>query len=78
VRRRCHLTACACGDDVRYTAGQLGHTDPRFALRFYAQATARRDRMAKRQRDAYDAAIEWVAMGSNVDLTLVEAKDEAA
>src|SRR5690242_728235 len=31
---------------------QLGHEDPRFTLRVYAQATSRRDRMAKPQRDA--------------------------
>jgi hypothetical protein len=30
---------CACGNDVRYTADQLGHEDPRFTLRVYAQAT---------------------------------------
>jgi len=78
LRRSYASLRCACGDDVRYTAAQLGHEDPRFTLRVYAQATARRDRMAKPQRDAYDAALDWAAMGSNVDLTLVEAQVKAA
>jgi integrase len=78
LRRTYASLRCAVGDDVRYTAAQLGHEDPRFTLRVYAQATSRRDRMAKPQRDAYDAALHWAAMGSNVDLTLVEAEVEAA
>jgi integrase len=78
LRRTYASLRCAVGDDVRYTAAQLGHEDPRFTLRVYAQATSRRDRMAKPQRDAYDAALDWAAMGSNVDLTLVEARVEAA
>jgi hypothetical protein len=61
---------CACGDDVRYTADQLGHEDPRFTLRVYTQATKRRDRLAKPQRDAFDRAIEWAAMGTASDLEL--------
>jgi integrase len=68
LRRTYASLRCACGDDVRYTAAQLGHEDPRFTLRVYAQATSRRERMAKPQRDAYDAALEWAAMGSNVDI----------
>jgi hypothetical protein len=36
----------------------------------YAQATKRRDRLAKTQRDAYDAAIEWALMGTGDDLTV--------
>jgi hypothetical protein len=36
--------------------------------------------MAKPQRDGYDAAIEWAAMGSNEPLTapIIEAEREAA
>ena len=33
---------CACGDDVRYAADQLGHEDPVFTLRLNAQVTKRR------------------------------------
>jgi len=47
LRRSYASLRCACGDDVRYTADQLqlGHEDPRFTLRVYAQATERRDRL---------------------------------
>ena len=54
---RC-LPSPTYGDDIRYAADQLGHEDPRFTLRVYAQATKRRDRLAKPQRDAFDEAIE--------------------
>ena len=70
LRRTYASLRCACGDDVRYTADQLGHEDARFTLRVYAQATKRRDRLAKTQRDAYDAAIEWALMGTGDDLTV--------
>jgi len=78
LRRTYASLRCACGDDVRYAADQLGPEDPRFTLRVYAQAVKRRDRMAKTHRAAFDAAIEWAAMGSNVDLQLVEDQVEAA
>ena len=55
---------------MRYTADQLGHEDARFTMRCYAQASKRRDRMAKPQREAFDAAIQWAAMGSNEALVL--------
>jgi integrase len=66
-----------CGDDVRYTADQLGHEDPRFTLRCYAKASKRRDRMAKPQRDAFDRAIQWAAMGSSDDLAVPGLRIEA-
>jgi hypothetical protein len=34
--------------------------------------------MAKPQRDAYDAALDWAAMGSKVDFLPVEEAVEAA
>jgi len=46
------------------------HEDPRFTLRVYAQATKRRERLAKPQRDAFDRAIEWARMGTADDLTV--------
>jgi integrase len=58
----------ACGDDVRYTAAQLGHEDPRFTLRVYAQATKRRERLAGPHLRAYDRAIQWAQMGTNPEL----------
>jgi integrase len=72
LRRTYASLRCACGDDVRYAADQLGHEDPRFTLRVYAQATKRRDRLAKPQRDAYDAALEWARMGTSADVALLD------
>ena len=69
LRRTYASFRCACGDDVRYTADQLGHEDPRFTLRVYAQATKRRDRLAGRSVKAYDRALEWARMGTSDALT---------
>jgi integrase len=38
LRRTYASLRCVCGDDVRYTADQLGHEDPRFTMRCYTQA----------------------------------------
>ena len=46
LRRTYASFRCACGDDVRYTADQLGHEDSRFTLRIDTQATKRRDRLS--------------------------------
>jgi integrase len=54
---------CAVGDDVVYTSNQIGHTDARFTLRVYAQAVSRRERMARPQREAFDAAFGVGRMG---------------
>ncbi len=65
LRRSFASLRCACGDDVRYTAAQIGHEDPRFTLRAYAQATKRRDRLTGPHRRAYDRALEWARMGTS-------------
>ena len=65
LRRTYASLRCACGDDVRYTADQLGHEDPRFTLKVYAQATKRRDRLNTTHRRAYDAALAWARMTNN-------------
>jgi integrase len=70
LRRSYASLRCACGDDVRYTADQLGHEDPRFTLRVYAQATKRRDRLTGPHLKAYDRALEWARMGTNQPLTV--------
>jgi integrase len=77
LRRTYASLRCVCGDDVRYTADQLGHEDPRFTLRCYAQASKRRDRMAKPQQRAFDQAIEWARMGTNEPLTVPALQTEA-
>jgi integrase len=70
LRRSYASLRCACGDDVRYTADQLGHEDPRFTLKVYAQATKRRDRLTGQHLKAYDRAIEWARMGTSDALTV--------
>jgi integrase len=77
LRRTYASLRCACGDDLRYAADQLGHEDPRFTLRVYAQATKRRDRLAKPQRQAFDQALEWAQIGTNAELTLPPLRIEA-
>jgi integrase len=70
LRRTYASLRCACGDDVRYAADQLGHEDPRFTLRVYAQATKRRDRLSGPHLRAYDSALEWARMGTSDAMTL--------
>ncbi len=54
----------------RYTADQLGHTDPKFTFPVYAQASKRRERLAPVQRRAFDEAIVWAQMGTNADFAM--------
>ena len=65
LRRTFASLRCACGDDVAYTSAQIGHTDPRFTLKVYTQATKRRDRLSGPHRRAYDQALEWAQMGTS-------------
>jgi integrase len=64
LRRTYASLRCAAGDDVRYTAAQIGHEDPRFTLRAYTQATKRRERLSGPHLRAYDRALEWARMGT--------------
>lgn len=72
LRRTYASLRCVCGDDIRYTADQLGHEDPRFTLRVYAQASKRRDRLAGPHLKAYDRALEWAQMGTSAELLLAD------
>lgn len=65
LRRTYASLRCACGDDVRYTAGQIGHEDARFTLNTYAKATKRRERLSGPHLRAYDRALEWARMGTS-------------
>ena len=80
LRRTYASLRCVCGDDMRYTADQLGHEDARFTMRCYAQASKRRDRLARPQREAFDAAVEWAEMGTSADfeLPVIELNDAVA
>ena len=77
LRRTYASLRCACGNDVRYTADQLGHEDALFTLRCYAQATKRRDRMAEPHHKAFDRALDWASMGNSSPL-MVPAEEHAA
>ena len=44
---------------------QLGHEDPRFTLKVYAQAAKRRDRLSVTHREAYDRALVWAQIGTS-------------
>jgi hypothetical protein len=46
------------------TSAQIGHEDPRFTLRCYAQATKRRERLSGPHLRSYDWAIDWARMGT--------------
>jgi len=75
LRRTYASLRCACGDDIRYAADQLGHEDPRFTLSVYAKATKRRDRLSELHRKEYDPAIEWALLGTGDALTVPVAEE---
>lgn len=77
LRRTFASLRCACGDDVRYVADQLGHEDVRFSLNVYAQATKRRERLSGPHLRAYDAALDWAQMGTSEPVTMPAFAEEA-
>jgi integrase len=77
LRRTYASLRCAVGDDVAYTSAQIGHTDARFTLRVYTQATKRRERLSGAHLRAYDRALHWAQMGTNGELECALATVEA-
>jgi hypothetical protein len=66
MRRTFTSLLFAIGEDPVYVMGQLGHRNPNFTLRVYAQEMARRDG----ERDRLKALVEggdWARMGTNRD-----------
>jgi integrase len=53
----------ALGDDPVYVAAQLGHTEPAFSMKVYAQAVRRRERLAGSALHEFDRALHWAEMG---------------
>jgi hypothetical protein len=47
------------GDDVAYTAQQIGHEDPAFTLRVYTHAVKRRPRLVGRELLEFERALAW-------------------
>jgi integrase len=64
LRRTYASLRYACGDDPVYVAEQGGWADPSFPIKVYAKAVRRRDRLSGAHREAFDAALQWAAMGS--------------
>jgi integrase len=73
LRRTYASLRFAVGDDPVYTAAQLGHEDPTFTIRVYAQAVKRRERLTATERKQYDLAVEWAQMGTNGGIKALEA-----
>jgi hypothetical protein len=59
LRRAYASLRAAVGDDVAYTAEQLGHEDPTFTLRVYTAAVKRRQRLVGAELEQFSRAIEW-------------------
>jgi integrase len=71
LRRTFASLRCAVGDDVAYTAAQLGHEDAVFSLKTYTHAVKRRDRLTGHELEQFNRAIEWAQwarMGTNDEI----------
>jgi integrase len=67
LRRTYASLRCALGDDVAYTAAQLGHVDATFTLNTYAHAVRRRQKLTEQERAEFDRAAQWAGTGRNDD-----------
>lgn len=67
LRRTYASLRFACGDDPVYVAEQGGWADPSFPIKVYAKAVKRRDRLSGAHLEAFDAALQWAAMGSGAE-----------
>jgi integrase len=67
LRRTYASLHCALGDDVAYTAAQLGHVDATFTLNTYTNAVRRRQKLTEQERAEFDRAVEWARMGTTDD-----------
>jgi integrase len=70
LRRTYASLRCVSGDDPVYVADQLGHTDPNFTLRVYAQAVRHRSKLTAVEREAFDRAVDWARMGADPPIVL--------
>ena len=66
LRRTYASLRAVAGDQPVYIAEQLGHEDPGFTFRVYQRAVKRRDRLSGNYAKAFDRALDWAAMGSEV------------
>jgi integrase len=82
LRRTYASLRCACGDDVAYTAQQLGHEDPTFTLKTYTHAVKQRQRLSAAELAEFERAVEWAQwarMGTSAaqETTVVAAPENA-
>jgi integrase len=78
LRRTFASLRCAVGDDVAYTAAQLGHEDAVFSLKTYTHAVKRRNRLTGQELKQFERAIEWAQwarMGTNGEIADLETAD---
>ena len=71
LRRTFASLRCAVGDDVAYTAAQLGHEDAVFSLKTYTHAVKLRERLSGHELEQFERAIEWAQwarMGTNDEI----------
>jgi hypothetical protein len=71
LRRTFASLRCAIGDDVPYTAAQLGHEDAVFSLKTYTHAVKRRERLGGHELEQFERAVEWAQwarMGTNDEI----------
>jgi integrase len=77
LRRTFASLRVAAGDDPVYVSSQIGHEDPTFTLRVYAQVVKHRERLTAKEREAFDRAVEWARMGTNEPMTVPPAPASA-
>jgi hypothetical protein len=46
-----------------YVGSQLGHEDPIFTLRVYAQVVKHRERLTAKEQEAFERTVEWAQNG---------------
>lgn len=65
LRRTFASLRVAAGDDPVYVSSQIGHEDPTFTLKVYAQVVKHRERLTAKEREAFEKAVEWARMGTS-------------
>ena len=73
LRRTYASLRAACGDDIVYTAAQMGHEDPTFTIRVYSRAVKRRGKLSGAHLTEFDRALEWAAIGQQANASPSEA-----
>lgn len=54
--------------DPVWVSQQLGHTEPTFTMSVYAHAVKRRNKLTGEALEAYDRALAWAQVGTNIEI----------